>query len=139
MPVKCQILTHEPQILVLSQLSNYYCIQACYVCKDVCKDLKTVFLYSFRSRKHFQPKMPPGNKCIDSQMYMILPVLLNCNSKKIHNVKTDALELAIILSLSWRKFAYHQCHGLRTPNEGKNQRNLKIWSAVADKIWLGCT
>ena len=25
-------------------------------------------------------------------------------------------------------------HGLRTPNEGKNQRNLKNWADVADKI-----
>ena len=24
-------------------------------------------------------------------------------------------------------------HGLRTPNEGINQRNLKIWADVADK------
>ena len=26
-------------------------------------------------------------------------------------------------------------HGLRTPNEGINQRNLKIWADVADKIY----
>ena len=25
-------------------------------------------------------------------------------------------------------------HGLRTPNEGINQRNLKIWADVADEI-----
>ena len=25
-------------------------------------------------------------------------------------------------------------HGLRTPNEGIDQRNLKIWADVADKI-----
>ena len=30
-----------------------------------------------------------------------------------------------------------QNHGLRTPNEGKNQRNLKIWADVADKICFG--
>ena len=30
-------------------------------------------------------------------------------------------------------------HGLRTPNEGINQRNLKIWANVADKICLGHT
>ena len=30
-------------------------------------------------------------------------------------------------------------HGLRTPNEGINQRNLKIWADVADKICFGCT
>ena len=30
-----------------------------------------------------------------------------------------------------------QNHGLRTPNEGINQRNLNIWADVADKICFG--
>ena len=30
-------------------------------------------------------------------------------------------------------------HGLRTPNEGINQRNLKTWEDVADKICFGRT
>ena len=30
-------------------------------------------------------------------------------------------------------------HGLRTPNEGINQRNLKIWADAADKICFGHT
>ena len=30
-------------------------------------------------------------------------------------------------------------HGLRTANEGINQRNLKIWANVADKICFGRT
>ena len=30
-------------------------------------------------------------------------------------------------------------YGLWTPNEGKNQRNLKIWADVADKIGFGHT
>ena len=30
-------------------------------------------------------------------------------------------------------------HGLQTPNEGINQRNLKVWADVADKICFGCT
>ena len=30
-------------------------------------------------------------------------------------------------------------HGLRTPNEGINQRNLKFWTDVADKICFGRT
>ena len=30
-------------------------------------------------------------------------------------------------------------HGLRTPNVGINQRNLKIWDNVANKIYLGQT
>ena len=30
-------------------------------------------------------------------------------------------------------------HGLRTPNEGINQRNLKFWADVAGKICFGRT
>ena len=30
-------------------------------------------------------------------------------------------------------------HGLRTPNEGINQRNLKFWADVADNICFGLT
>ena len=30
-------------------------------------------------------------------------------------------------------------HGLRTPNEGINQRYLKNWAEVADKICFGRT
>ena len=30
-------------------------------------------------------------------------------------------------------------HGLRTPNEDINQRNLEIWADVADKICFGRT
>ena len=33
----------------------------------------------------------------------------------------------------------NQSHGLRTPNEGINQRYLKNWADVADKICLGRT
>ena len=34
---------------------------------------------------------------------------------------------------------FHDNHGLRTPNEGINQRYLKNWADVADKICLGRT
>ena len=34
---------------------------------------------------------------------------------------------------------FQVAHGLRTPNEGINQRNLKIWADVADKICYGRT
>ena len=34
-------------------------------------------------------------------------------------------------------FGYEAQNGLRTPNEGINQRNLKIWAGVADKICFG--
>ena len=37
-------------------------------------------------------------------------------------------------------FTQHgQTHGLRTPNEGTNQRYLKVWADVADKICFGRT
>ena len=34
---------------------------------------------------------------------------------------------------------FYNNHGLRTPNEGINQRNLKIWADVADKTCFGRT
>ena len=34
---------------------------------------------------------------------------------------------------------YRPNHGLRTPNEDINQRNLKFWADVADKICFGPT
>ena len=34
---------------------------------------------------------------------------------------------------------YNNKHGLGTPNEGINQRYLKIWADVADKICFGRT
>ena len=37
------------------------------------------------------------------------------------------------------KFRYCEKHGLRTPNEGINQRYLKNWADVADKICFGHT
>ena len=33
----------------------------------------------------------------------------------------------------------HHMHGLRTPNEGINQRHLKNWADVADKRCFGRT
>ena len=35
-------------------------------------------------------------------------------------------------SCTWNRLE----HGLRTPNEGINKKNLKFWADVADKIWL---
>ena len=36
-------------------------------------------------------------------------------------------------------FGHTTSHGLRTSSEGINQRNLKIWADVADKICFGRT
>ena len=35
--------------------------------------------------------------------------------------------------------ALRRIHGLRTPNEGINQKNLKFWADVADIIFFGRT
>ena len=37
------------------------------------------------------------------------------------------------------QFIYVHNHGLRTPNERINQRNLKFWADVADKKCFGRT
>ena len=53
----------------------------------------------------------------------------------------------IFVMLRWHKKSFGHSksifdvknHGLRTPNEDINQRNLKIWADVADKICFGRT
>ena len=44
-----------------------------------------------------------------------------------------------LIQLDDRCTHYNSLHGLRTPNEGTNQRNLKFWADVADKICFGRT
>ena len=39
-----------------------------------------------------------------------------------------------VLKISAILLKYAKTHGLRTPNEGINQKNLKIWADVAVKI-----
>ena len=45
-----------------------------------------------------------------------------------------------ILKYFWSdiNIVYVIAHGLRTPNKGINEINLKIWPDVADKIYFGC-
>ena len=58
-------------------------------------------------------------------------------------MKTQAQTLKLVYgSASFYFLAYvgqPRDHGLRTPNEGLNQRYLKYWADVADKICFGCT
>ena len=43
-----------------------------------------------------------------------------------------------VVSLKFSRFLlYEYDHGLWTPNKGKNQRNLKFWAVLADKICFG--
>ena len=55
-----------------------------------------------------------------------------------------------LIAISWIKvrvrtlqhnliMIYDFAHGLRIPNEGINQRNLKIWANETDKICFGRT
>jgi hypothetical protein len=44
----------------------------------------------------------------------------------------------VYITAEYQQQQQHQ-HGLQTPSEGKNQRNLKIWADVADKICFGRT
>ena len=41
---------------------------------------------------------------------------------------------ALAFSQDMYQVLHHQDHGLRTPNEGINQRYLKNWADVADKF-----
>ena len=49
-----------------------------------------------------------------------------CNGPKISQAATN---------VKFSLYKYTAAHGLRTPNEGINQRNLKIWADVADMLW----
>ena len=44
-----------------------------------------------------------------------------------------------LLTHIWEIWINRSMHGLRTPNEGINQRYLKNWAEVADKICFGRT
>ena len=43
------------------------------------------------------------------------------------------------VSFDKHNYFYQLDHGLRTPNEGINQRYLKNWADVVDKICFGRT
>ena len=58
-----------------------------------------------------------------------LPLTINTLKKYMYKPR-------VILSRVWYMVHYH---GLRTPNEDINQRYLKNWTGVADKISFGRT
>ena len=66
--------------------------------------------------------------------------------ERIHNSHTNTLIVEVFrvqqFKLNQIVFEYSKNptnHGLRTPNEGINQRNLTFWADVADKICFGRT
>ena len=62
-------------------------------------------------------------------------------SREIAEVQKLFVILAVILQQlgSSNTNSNDTNHGLRTPNEGINQRYLKNWADVADKICFGLT
>ena len=50
------------------------------------------------------------------------------------DLHTDSIETPSFITYSMELPHDPRIHGLRTPNEGINQRYLKNWADVADKI-----
>ena len=69
---------------------------------------------------------------IESIILHIFEEDLNCGKKR------DFVHLSSMKKEIDRK-SHPFTHGLRTSNEGINQRSLKIWADVADKICFGRT
>ena len=60
-------------------------------------------------------------------------------TKKLH-YRGLVLQILLESTCSYMFYGtYGDDHGLRTPNEGKNQKYLKNWVDVADKICFGRT
>ena len=62
-------------------------------------------------------------------------VVMRYEIRNIHILHSKNTRQAKMKHFMLNKFS----HGLRTPNEGITQRNLKIWADVADKICFGRT
>ena len=67
----------------------------------------------------------------------------NLKSVSVGPCKPDYGNLSAVMDpiakWRWHIYIYSTYHGLRTPNEGINQRYLKNWADVADKICFGRT
>ena len=119
-----------------------YCIQIQKVLKKVLAPLSLSLVAGFLvvsswSRKHNKferttKNVRPSKKVRPSHLFNFVASLLkHYIGKVIHSKKLGAMPS--------RASYYDILHGLRTPNEGINQRNLKIWADVADKICFGRT
>ena len=60
-----------------------------------------------------------------------------CKKNYVNNHTQDLTTNSEFHILDSDFFVYCLNHGLLTPNEGINQRNMKIWADVADKICFG--
>ena len=60
------------------------------------------------------------------------------NEKLLNLLFQNFSGLAHLIHIGKKGFLEH-VHGLRTPNEGINQRYLKHWAEMADKICFGRT
>ena len=86
---------------------------------------------------------------MDSKLFVILSLitfLLEVSLAKPENAIINFLEISMLNEatedqkiLFFKNSFDHADHGLRTPNEGINQRYLKNWADVADKICFSHT
>ena len=62
-------------------------------------------------------------------------------AQKMNLFKVQFNDFSYLSSIALDSFQFFisSYHGLRTPNEGINQRYLKNWADVADKICFGHT
>ena len=76
-------------------------------------------------------------------IFLAYPILLRKKHSALHtrltfkNLLQSPIQCLLLSDITL--CLYDLKHGLRTPNEGTNQRNLKNWADVADKICFGRT
>ena len=69
----------------------------------------------------------------------MVPQLHNDRKKNLIHLQSHLRNTTTHVTISEPRKIIYPTHGLRTPNEGINQRNMKIQANVADKIYFGRT
>ena len=105
------------------------------------------FLFNFEQARHFCSKQDVQKQWSLAYVNFIKYFFLFSQPKgqrplfeylSFKPVKNPVItKLIFYLHEKGHEFGFNQNHGLRTPNEGINQRNLKFWANVADKICFG--
>ena len=73
------------------------------------------------------------------RIFIIQKNLKGCENNNIFLKRINIRDLSRFFDQVGHRTTNASIHGLRTPNEGINQRNLKFWADVADKICFGRT
>ena len=68
---------------------------------------------------------------------LVIPTYILPHLVPSHIANLMSIAEATITNQGKQSFLHDFNHGLQTPNEGINQRHLKIWADVADKICFG--